>query len=319
MVQAKPCAIGLGECREPIIVRGGRKMKGIILAGGAGTRLYPLTMVTSKQLLPIYDKPMIYYPLSTLMLAGIRSILIISTPADLPNFEKLLGNGSQFGINLSYKVQLSPDGLAQAFLIGQEFIGDDCCAMVLGDNIFYGGGLTRLLQVAVSNATQGKATIFGYYVNDPERFGIVEFDENGRVLSVEEKPKQPKSNYCITGLYFYDNRVVEYAKQVKPSERGELEITDLNRMYLEDVNLNVQLLGRGYAWLDTGTMDSLVEATNFIQMIEKRQGVKISAPEEIAYINKWIDRGTLLVSAERYGKSPYGEHLKRVADGKIVY
>ncbi|MBE3101379.1 MAG: glucose-1-phosphate thymidylyltransferase RfbA [Firmicutes bacterium] len=294
-------------------------MKGIILAGGSGTRLYPLTMITSKQLLPVYDKPMIYYPLSTLMLAGIQDILIISTPQDLPNFEKLLGNGSQYGINLSYKEQPSPDGLAQAFIIGEEFIGDDCCAMVLGDNIFYGNGFTTMLKEAMKNATIGTATIFGYYVHDPERFGIVEFDLDGKVLSVEEKPKTPKSNYCITGLYFYDKRVVEYAKRVKPSARGELEITDLNRMYLEDDTLNVQLLGRGYAWLDTGTIDSLVEAAEFIQMIEKRQGIKISAPEEIAYINQWIDKETILKSAERYGKSPYGEHLKRVAEGKIRY
>lgn len=294
-------------------------MKGIILAGGAGTRLYPLTMVTSKQLLPVYDKPMIYYPLSTLMLAGIRDILIISTPTDLPNFERLLGDGSQYGISLSYKVQPSPDGLAQAFLLGEEFIGDDCCAMVLGDNIFYGNHFSRLLRAAAADAQQGKATIFGYYVNDPERFGIVEFDESGKVISVEEKPKNPKSNYCITGLYFYDRRVVELAKQVKPSARGELEITDLNRLYLEDGTLNVQLLGRGYAWLDTGTMDSLVEASDFIQMVEKRQGIQISAIEEIAYRNGWIDKGTLLASAERYGKSPYGEHLKRVAEGRIQY
>lgn len=294
-------------------------MKGIILAGGAGTRLYPLTMVTSKQLLPVYDKPMIYYPLSTLMLAGIRDILIISTPTDLPNFERLLGDGSQYGISLSYKVQPSPDGLAQAFLLGEEFIGDDCCAMVLGDNIFYGNHFSRLLRAAAADAEQGKATIFGYYVNDPERFGIVEFDESGKVISVEEKPKNPKSNYCITGLYFYDRRVVELAKRVKPSARGELEITDLNRLYLEDGTLNVQLLGRGYAWLDTGTMDSLVEASDFIQMVEKRQGIQISAIEEIAYRNGWIDRETLLASAERYGKSPYGEHLKRVAEGRIQY
>ena len=294
-------------------------MKGIILAGGAGTRLYPLTMVTSKQLLPIYDKPMIYYPLSTLMMAGIRDILIISTPVDLPNFERLLGDGSQYGIRLSYKVQPSPDGLAQAFLLGEEFIGDDCCAMVLGDNIFYGNGFKKTLRAAAETAEKGRATIFGYYVNDPERFGIVEFDKDGHVLSVEEKPKHPKSNYCITGLYFYDNRVVELAKKVKPSARGELEITDLNRLYLEDGTLDVQLLGRGYAWLDTGTMDSLVEAADFVQMVEKRQGIKISAIEEIAYKNSWIDRDTLLESAERYGKSPYGEHLKRVADGKIQY
>jgi len=294
-------------------------MKGIILAGGAGTRLYPLTMVTSKQLLPVYDKPMIYYPLSTLMLAGIRDILIISTPTDLPNFERLLGDGSQYGISLSYKVQPSPDGLAQAFVLGEEFIGDDCCAMVLGDNIFYGNGFGKMLRAAAADAEQGKATVFGYYVNDPERFGIVEFDANGKVISVEEKPQHPKSNYCITGLYFYDRRVVELAKQVKPSARGELEITDLNRLYLEDGSLNVQLLGRGYAWLDTGTMDSLVEAADFVQMIEKRQGIQISAIEEIAFRNGWINRETLLQSAQRYGKSPYGEHLKRVAEGKIQY
>lgn len=294
-------------------------MKGIILAGGSGTRLYPLTMVTSKQLLPVYDKPMVYYPLSTLMLAGIKDILIISTPQDLPNFERLLGDGSQYGISLSYKVQPSPDGLAQAFLLGEEFIGDEPCAMVLGDNIFYGNGFSKLLREAVENGNAGKATIFGYYVNDPERFGIVEFDENGKVISVEEKPQNPKSNYCITGLYFYDKRVVEYAKQVKPSHRGELEITDLNRIYLEDGSLNVKLLGRGFAWLDTGTMDSLVEASDFVQMIQKRQGIEISAPEEIAFINGWIDKETLLESAARYGKSPYGEHLKKVAEGKIQY
>lgn len=294
-------------------------MKGIILAGGSGTRLYPLTMVTSKQLLPVYDKPMVYYPLSTLMLAGIKDILIISTPQDLPNFERLLGDGSQYGIQLSYKEQPSPDGLAQAFLIGEEFIGEEPCAMVLGDNIFYGNGFSKLLREAVANSNAGKATIFGYYVNDPERFGIVEFDENGKVISVEEKPQNPKSNYCITGLYFYDKRVVEYAKQVKPSKRGELEITDLNRIYLEDGSLNVKLLGRGFAWLDTGTMDSLVEASDFVKMIQVRQGIEISAPEEIAYINGWIDKETLLASAARYGKSPYGEHLKRVAEGKISY
>jgi len=294
-------------------------MKGIILAGGSGTRLYPLTMVTSKQLLPVYDKPMIYYPLSTLMLAGIKDILIISTPQDLPNFERLLGDGSQYGIKLSYKEQPSPDGLAQAFLIGEEFIGDEPCAMVLGDNIFYGNGFSKLLREAVVNCTAGKATIFGYYVNDPERFGIVEFDENGKVISVEEKPQNPKSNYCITGLYFYDKRVVEYAKQVKPSKRGELEITDLNRIYLEDGSLNVKLLGRGFAWLDTGTMDSLVEASDFVQMIQKRQGIEISAPEEIAFINGWIDKDTLMNSAAKYGKSPYGEHLRKVAEGKIQY
>ena len=294
-------------------------MKGIILAGGSGTRLYPLTMVTSKQLLPVYDKPMIYYPLSTLMLAGIKDILIISTPQDLPNFERLLGDGSQYGIKLSYKEQPSPDGLAQAFLIGEEFIGDEPCAMVLGDNIFYGNGFSKLLREAVVNSAAGKATIFGYYVNDPERFGIVEFDENGKVISVEEKPQNPKSNYCITGLYFYDKRVVEYAKQVKPSKRGELEITDLNRMYLEDGTLNVKLLGRGFALLDTGTMDSLVEASDFVRMIQRRQGIEISVPEEIAFINGWIDKATLLESAARYGKSPYGEHLQKVAEGKIQY
>lgn len=294
-------------------------MKGIILAGGSGTRLYPLTMVTSKQLLPVYDKPMIYYPLSVLMLAGIKDILIISTPQDLPNFEKLLGDGSEFGINLEYAEQPSPDGLAQAFIIGEEFIGDDNVAMILGDNIYYGNGFTPILKEAAENAKNGKSTIFGYYVHDPERFGIVEFDDKGKVISVEEKPQNPKSNYCITGLYFYDNRVVDFAKKVKPSHRGELEITDLNRMYLEDETLNVKLLGRGFAWLDTGTMDSLVEAAEFVQMIEKRQSIKISALEEIAYHNEWIDRETLLKSAEKYGKSPYGEHLKKVAEGKIQY
>ena len=293
-------------------------MKGIVLAGGAGTRLYPLTMVTSKQLLPVYDKPMIYYPLSTLMMAGIRDILIISTPTDLPNFERLLGDGSQFGIRLSYKVQPSPDGLAQAFLLGEEFIGDDCCAMVLGDNIFYGSGFRARLKQAAADAQQGRASIFGYYVNDPERFGIVEFDENGKVISVEEKPQHPKSNYCITGLYFYDNRVVDMAKRVKPSARGELEITDLNRFYLEDGTLNVQLLGRGYAWLDTGTMDSLVDA-DFVRTIETRQGSQIAALEEIAFTEGWIDKETLLQSAQRYGKSPYGQHLMHVAEGKIRY
>lgn len=294
-------------------------MKGIILAGGAGTRLYPLTMVTSKQLLPIYDKPMIYYPLSTLMLAGIRDILIISTSTDLPNFINLLGDGSQYGIRLSYEEQPSPDGLAQAFLIGEKFIGGEPSAMVLGDNIFYGNGFGRALRSAKENAENGRATIFGYYVNDPERFGIVEFDKQGRVLSVEEKPKHPKSNYCITGLYFYPKGVAEYAKMVKPSDRGELEITALNDLYLQQDLLDAQLLGRGYAWLDTGTMDSLVEATTYVQMIEKRQGIKISAIEEIAFRNEWIDQDMLLKSAARYGKSPYGEHLKRVAEGKIRY
>ena len=295
-------------------------MKGIILAGGAGTRLYPLTMVTSKQLLPIYDKPMIYYPLSTLMLAGIKEILIISTPVDTPRFESLLGDGSQFGISLSYKVQPSPDGLAQAFILGEEFIGDEACAMVLGDNIFYGNGFSRLLKQAVQNAQESaRATVFGYYVTDPERFGVVAFDETGKVTSIEEKPKEPKSNYAVTGLYFYPKGVSEKANQVKPSARGELEITTLNEMYLHDDLLDVQLLGRGFAWLDTGTMDSLVEAADFVRMIEKRQGIKISAPEEIAYVNKWIDKETLMESAERYGKSPYGAHLKAVAEGKLKY
>lgn len=295
-------------------------MKGIILAGGAGTRLYPLTIVTSKQLLPVYDKPMIYYPLSTLMLAGIQDILIISTPTDTPRFEALLGDGSQFGVHLSYKVQPSPDGLAQAFILGKDFIRDDACAMVLGDNIFYGNGFSRILKAAVKNAEQEKrATVFGYYVNDPERFGIVEFDETGKVISVEEKPQNPKSNYAITGLYFYPAGVSQRASAVKPSTRGELEITTLNEMYLKEEFLDVQLLGRGFAWLDTGTMDSLVEAADFVQMIEKRQSIKISAPEEIAYRNSWISREKLLESASRYGKSPYGMHLKAVADGKIRY
>ena len=294
-------------------------MKGIILAGGSGTRLYPLTKVTSKQLLPIYDKPMIYYPLSTLMLAGIKDILIISTPEDTSRFEELLGDGSKFGINLSYAVQPSPDGLAQAFLIGEEFIGDDTCAMVLGDNIFYGSYFRKNLADAVKAAEEGYATIFGYYVKDPERFGIVEFDKNRNVVSVEEKPQHPKSNYCITGLYFYDNRVVKMAKQVKPSACGELEITDLNRLYLNEGKLKVQLLGRGFAWLDTGTMDSLMEASVFVQTVQNRQGVLISAPEEIAYMEGLITKKQLLKSAELYGKSPYGEHLKIVAEGKFVY
>ena len=294
-------------------------MKGIVLAGGAGTRLYPLTMVTSKQLLPVYDKPMIYYPLSTLMLAGIREILIISTPDDTPRFEHLLGDGSQFGIHLEYKVQPSPDGLAQAFLLGEEFIGDAACAMVLGDNIFYGNGFRKVLKEAAADAENGRATIFGYYVHDPERFGIVEFDENGKVLSVEEKPKNPKSNYCITGLYFYPRGVSAMAHEVKPSARGELEITTLNDMYLKQERLDVQRLGRGFAWLDTGTMDSLVEAADFVQMIQKRQSIVISAPEEIAYVNGWIDKDELMISAERYGKSPYGAHLKAVAEGKVRY
>lgn len=292
-------------------------MKGIILAGGSGTRLYPLTMVTSKQLLPVYDKPMIFYPLSILMLAGIKDILIISTPQDLPNFKRLLGDGSNYGINLSYEEQPSPDGLAQAFLIGEKFIGNDSCAMILGDNIFYGAGLVKHLREAESQKVG--ATIFGYYVNDPERFGIVEFNKEGKAISIEEKPKNPKSNYCVTGLYFYDNRVVEFAKKVKPSERGELEITDLNRMYLEDGSLNVITLGRGYAWLDTGTMDSLAEAGEFIKVIETRQGVQIASLEEIAYLNKWITRETLLESAKKYGKSNYGQYLLKVADNKIKY
>ena len=295
-------------------------MKGIILAGGAGTRLYPLTMVNSKQLLPVYDKPMIYYPLSTLMLAGIRDILIISTPTDLPRFENLLGDGSELGIKLSYVVQPSPDGLAQAFLLGEDFIGDDDCAMVLGDNIFYGNGFGRILRAAVENAASNqRATVFGYYVQDPERFGVVEFDDDGRVLSIEEKPQQPKSNYAVTGLYFYPRGVSEMAKQVKPSARGELEITTLNALYLKQDKLDVQLLGRGFAWLDTGTMDSLVDAADFVRMVEKRQGIKISAPEEIAYHNGWITKEKLLESAERYGKSPYGAHLKAVAEGRLRY
>ena len=289
-------------------------MKGIVLAGGSGTRLYPLTMVTSKQLLPVYDKPMIYYPLSTLMLAGIKDILIISTPNDTPRFEALLGDGHQFGISLSYKVQPSPDGLAQAFTLGEEFIGDEACAMVLGDNIFYGNGFSHILNRAVEAAEkENKATIFGYHVNDPERFGIVEFDENGRVLSVEEKPVHPKSNYCITGLYFYPKGVSKMAHEVKPSARGELEITTLNEMYLNEERLGVELLGRGFAWLDTGTMDSLVEAADFVQMVEKRQNIKISAPEEIVYKYGWITKEELLESAEKYGKSPYGEHLRNVS------
>jgi len=292
-------------------------MKGIILAGGSGTRLYPLTRVTSKQLLPVYDKPMIYYPLSTLMLAGIRDILIISTPVDTPRFQDLLGDGSHFGIRLSYAVQPSPDGLAQAFLIGKEFIGDDECAMILGDNIFYGNGFSRILKNAVQNAENGRATIFGYHVPDPERFGVVDFDKNGKVLSVEEKPKEPKSNYAITGLYFYPKGVSAMAEQVKPSARGELEITTLNDMYLKQDILDVQLMGRGYAWLDTGTMESLLEAAEFVHMVEKRQSVKISAPEEIAYRFGWITTEELLESAALYGKSPYGLHLTRVAEDRV--
>ena len=294
-------------------------MKGIILAGGAGTRLYPLTRVTSKHLLPVYDKPMIYYPLSTLMLAGIRDLLIISTPTDTPRFEELLGDGATMGVHLSYKVQPSPDGLAQAFLLGEEFIGDDCCAMILGDNLFYGNGLSGILRDARQNGEAGRATVFGYYVPDPERFGVVEFDAAGRAISIEEKPKHPKSNYAVTGLYFYDKHVVERAKQVKPSARGELEITDLNRMYLEDGLLDVMTLGRGFAWLDTGTMDTLVEAAAFVQMVEKRQGIKISAPEEIGYRNGWISKEALLESAALYGKSPYGAHLRAVAEERIIY
>lgn len=292
-------------------------MKGIVLAGGSGTRLYPLTTVTSKQLLPVYDKPMIYYPLSTLMLAGIRDILIISTPVDLPNFERLLGDGSRYGIHLSYKVQPSPDGLAQAFILGEEFIHGEPCAMVLGDNIFYGAGLRIHLKEAASR-TQG-ATVFGYYVDDPERFGVIEFDGAGRVISLEEKPAQPKSNYAVTGLYFYDEHVCEYAKQVKPSTREELEITDLNKLYLDQGRLNVVTLGRGYAWLDTGTVDSLNDAAAFVKAVETRAGMQIAAVEEIAYMNQWIDKEVLEKSAQTYGKSPYGKYLKKVAEGKILW
>ena len=295
-------------------------MRGIILAGGAGTRLYPLTMVTSKQLLPVYDKPMIYYPLSTLMLAGIKEILIISTPTDTPRFEGLLGDGSQFGVSLSYKVQPSPDGLAQAFILGEEFIGVDACAMVLGDNIFSGNGFRSLLKAAVQDAEENRrATVFGYYVTDPERFGVVAFDENGKATSIEEKPKSPKSNYAVTGLYFYPAGVSAREKKVKPSARGELEITALNEMYLKDALLDVQLLGRGFAWLDTGTMSSLLQAANFVETIESRQGITISAPEEVAYINQWITAEELKKCADLYGKSPYGEHLKAVAEGKVRY
>ena len=294
-------------------------MKGIILAGGSGTRLYPLTKVTSKQLLPVYDKPMIYYPLSTLMLAGIRDILLISTPSDTPRFRELLGDGSQFGIHMSYAVQPSPDGLAQAFLIGQEFIADEPCAMILGDNIFYGGWFRKNLADAVKNAQNGDATIFGYYVRDPHRFGIVEFDSKRTVLSVEEKPKNPKSNYCITGLYFYPAGVAQMAEQVRPSVRGELEITTLNDMYLKRGQLKAQILGRGFAWMDTGTMDSLMEASVFVQTVQNRQGVVVSAPEEIAYHEKWIDKPQLIAAAEAYGKSPYGEHLRLVAEDKFFF
>jgi len=295
-------------------------MKGIILAGGAAKRLYPLTKVTSKQLLPIYDKPMIYYPLSTLMLAGIKDILIISTPEDTPRFEALLGDGSQFGISISYKVQPKPEGLAQAFILGEEFLGDDAGVMVLGDNIFYGNGFRRILKAAKDNAEiNGRASVFGYYVPDPERFGVVEFDDNGKVISVEEKPKEPKSNYAITGLYFFPAGVSDKAKLVKPSARGELEITTLIDMYLEEELLDVQCLGRGFAWLDTGTVFSLLQAAEFVEMIQSRQGVIISAPEEIAFINGLIDKEQLLKSAEEYGQSPYGAHLKAVAEGKIIY
>lgn len=290
-------------------------MKGIILAGGSGSRLYPLTMVTSKQLLPVYDKPMIYYPLSTLMLAGIRDILIISTPTDLPNFERLLGDGSRYGIHLSYKVQPSPDGLAQAFILGEEFIDGEPCAMILGDNIFYGAGLSKHLQAAAANE-QG-ATVFGYYVDDPERFGVIEFDDDGKAISIEEKPEHPKSNYAVTGLYFYDKKVCEYAKKVKPSARGELEITDLNKMYLEQGQLNVVTLGRGYAWLDTGTVASLSDASDFVKAVETRAGIQIAALEDIAYMHGWITKDILEESAEKYGKSPYGQYLKKVAEGRF--
>ena len=293
-------------------------MKGIILAGGSGTRLYPLTKVTSKQLLPVYDKPMIYYPLSTLMLAGIQDILIISTPTDLPNFERLLGDGSQFGILLSYKIQETPNGLAQAFVLGEEFIGDDSVCLILGDNIFYGNGFGSMLRNAVNNTeSRNHATVFGKYVSDPERFGVAEFDENGKVISLEEKPKEPKSNYAVVGLYFYDNRVVEYAKSLKPSARGEYEITDLNRIYLENGELDCQVFGRGFAWLDTGTVDSLAKASDYVKLVVEVQGIRISVPEEIAYYNKWIDEKTLLEAAETYGKSPYGEHLRTIAKGNV--
>lgn len=294
-------------------------MKGIILAGGSGTRLYPLTTVTSKQLLPVYDKPMIYYPLSVLMMAGIRDILIISTPHDLPNFERLLGDGSQYGVTFSYKVQPSPDGLAQAFLLGEEFIDGEPCALVLGDNIFYGNGLGATLRGAVRKVENGEgATVFGYYVDDPERYGVVEFDEDRKAVSIEEKPSKPKSHYAVTGLYFYDEHVVEYARRVRPSARGELEITDLNRMYLDAGMLNVRTLGRGYAWLDTGTMDSLFEAGEFVRTVQRAQGLPIAIVEEIAYENRWITHDQLMESAERYGKSPYGQHLKGIADGEIM-
>lgn len=294
-------------------------MKGIILAGGSGTRLYPLTTVVSKQLLPVYDKPMIYYPLSTLMLAGIRDILLISTPEDLPRFRELLGDGSHFGIRISYAGQPRPEGLAQAFLIGEDFLGGEPCAMVLGDNIFYGGWFRKSLRAAVENAQNGRATIFGYYVRDPERFGVVEFDKDYRILSLEEKPKQPRSNYCVTGLYFYDGRAAELAKRLTPSARGELEITDLNRLYLEEDRLRVQVLGRGFAWMDTGTVESLMQAAVFVETVQNRQGVVISAPEEIAYQAKWIGQQELRKAAALYGKSPYGEHLLRVAENRFSY
>ena len=294
-------------------------MKGIILAGGSGTRLYPLTLVTSKQLLPVYDKPMIYYPMSTLMLAGIKDILIISTPSDTPRFQELLGDGSRYGVHLSYAVQPSPDGLAQAFIIGKEFVGDDTAAMVLGDNIFYGNGFSAILARACENAENGRATVFGYHVHDPERFGVVEFDESGKAISIEEKPKEPKSNYAVTGLYFYPKGVAEKAEQVKPSARGELEITTLNDMYLQEGTLSVELLGRGFAWLDTGTFKSLLEAAEFVEMNQSRQNIQISAPEEIAYVKGWINKEQLLKAAEAYGKSPYGEHLKRVANDKFRF
>jgi glucose-1-phosphate thymidylyltransferase len=294
-------------------------MKGIILAGGSGTRLYPLTLVTSKQLLPVYDKPMIYYPMSTLMLAGIKDILIISTPSDTARFQELLGDGSRYGVHLSYAVQPSPDGLAQAFIIGKEFVGDDTAAMVLGDNIFYGNGFSAILARACENAENGRATVFGYHVHDPERFGVVEFDESGKAISIEEKPKEPKSNYAVTGLYFYPKGVAEKAEQVKPSARGELEITTLNDMYLQEGTLSVELLGRGFAWLDTGTFKSLLEAAEFVEMNQSRQNIQISAPEEIAYVKGWISKEQLLKAAEAYGKSPYGEHLKRVANDKFRF
>jgi glucose-1-phosphate thymidylyltransferase len=293
-------------------------MKGIILAGGSGTRLYPLTSVTSKQLLPVYDKPMIYYPLSTLMLAGIRDILIISTPQDLPNFERLLGDGSRFGLALSYVVQPSPDGLAQAFILGERFIAGDACALVLGDNIFYGNGLSKQLAEAVTNTAARQATVFGYYVDDPERFGVIEFDPQGKAVSIEEKPNRPRSHYAVTGLYFYDSRVVDFAKQVRPSARGEYEITDLNRLYLEDGSLQVRTLGRGYAWLDTGTMESLYEAGEFVRAVERSQSLPISVPEEIAFEHGWISRDALNAAASAYGKSNYGRHLRQVAENQLV-